>query len=393
MFLSSWRPYIASGAKLPETVYHLLLYGQSLSVGLYGYSPISKFQPFKNLTFEGGPISVTDDVFTGTKWLLESTLETPCSGAANYAAEQTGDRFFTSTAGKSGYIIDALKKGSAWYQWPLKNLQYGHSRVKQIGARYRMSAICWMQGTHDQIFADTTREDYKAALKQLRVDLQADSHSFTGDNHTIPLFTYQLSVGPTEGEEEITLAQLDASEEDNNIYMVTPMYPFPTYDWVHLTNMYYYLLGQYFGRAVKKVIFDQQDWIPLQPSSITVSGLDITATFDVPNTPLVLDTDIVPTTADYGFSVFDDGGQKTISDVQLQSTNQIKITVTTALGSNPKLRYALDYLGDGMSLGGSYGGGSGNLRDSSPDVWNYGRVFDPVPMYNWCVHFDKPITT
>jgi hypothetical protein len=71
--------------------------------------------------------------------------------------------------------------------------------------------------------------------------------------------------------------------------------------------------------------------------------------------------------------------------VQVTGSDTVAITLAaTPTGANKRLRYA--YTGVPGNAAGPTSGPRGNLRDSDATPSLYGN-----PLYNWCVHFDKPV--
>jgi hypothetical protein len=120
---------------------------------------------------------------------------------------------------------------------------------------------------------------------------------------------------------------------------------------------------------------------------ILIAGNFIYVQFSVPKPPIVFDTDIVSARNNYGFEYFDDSSSAKITNVQIDNQETIKITLDKIpTGSNQRLRYA--FTGDPNSPLGTHSSGSpaGNVRDSDNSQSLYGNK-----LYNWLVHFDKPI--
>lgn len=94
----------------------------------------------------------------------------------------------------------------------------------------------------------------------------------------------------------------------------------------------------------------------------------------------------------YGFEYWDyDGGgvpwrcATEIVSAEIISTNQVRLRLSRVpTSSNKRLRYA--YTATETALAGPTTGRRGSLRDSDPTPSLYGRT-----LYNWCVHFDKPV--
>lgn len=364
---------------------HILHYGQSLCLGVYAGGNVWTYQPAYNRMFSGGPEAVTDASMTGTDWLhTHGNEEAPCAAMGAWVSEHASGDHFYSTCGHEAYHLSNLKKGSAWYAWAKKNITNAADRFAEEDRDYTLEAIAWMQGFQDQCVYLTGREYYRSTLIQLREDLEAEAETKTGDPHTVPMLIYQTSCGHSEGNHDTSLAQLDASQDDANIHMVGPNYFYPRgADGIHLTPLSYALMGCYYGRA-----YCNLPWTPLEPTAADVSGQVVTVDFDVPVSPLVLDTVTLPEATDKGFSLYDDGGQKTITGVALNGQTSVDVTFSGTLGSNPVLQYGFDYLPEDWNLGGNYGGAIGNLRDSSTDEMIISREDPGTPMYNWCCHFE-----
>lgn len=383
--IGTWQPQ-------PKKHYrHILWYGQSLSVGAMSGPVVSTWQPGLNRTFINGPIAFDDpDDFTDTQWLYEILEETCASGHSAYTVEQDRYRYlFESAAGRSGWLISWLSKGQPWYEQMMKpQLVNAPSLVTGEGNDYSLDAIMFLHGYSDQVTYSTEREFYKTKLKQLRVDMEADSHALTGNSNTVPMYIYHMSCGLSTNQRDVTLAQWDAYHEDDNIFMVTPTFPFPRTDFAHLTATGYRWMGYYFGRAHYQTSVLNQPWRPLEPEYISGQGNKVDIQFHVPEPPLVWDTSQVPETTDLGFAVEDDGGQKTISDIETIGAYIVRLTLSETLDTNPRVRCGMDYCS--TDLGAGDGGGTHNLRDSSADVMALGQ--DVYHMYNWAVHFDEPIS-
>lgn len=377
---------------------HFLFSGQSLSVGAQGVPVLSTTQPYDNKTFEGGPRSSSNllNAFIDLVEVEDGTLgETCCSGAANYVIElaggDPGHDMISSTVGHGGYKIRQLNKGSVWYQLLIDHVQAGTGLSAAEGKTYSVRALGWLQGEADQSGGAKPRLEYKNDLIRYQADVDHDVKSMTGQIEDVPLITYQLSCYVAQGGDfrNVTLAQLDACEESDQVTICSPTYPFPYGgDLVHMTNIGYLWISHYFGKVYHEVVVERKEWIPLSMKSVKVQngpqGDAVFVEFHVAHPPLVLDTSSLTAAKDYGFAIEDDGGALTINSVEVVEPAKVRILVDRPLLANPRVRYALDYLGAGMNLN---NGASGNLRDSD------GRSFvldsKRYSLYNWCVAFDK----
>jgi hypothetical protein len=182
---------------------------------------------------------------------------------------------------------------------------------------------------------------------------------------------------------------LEESERNpTKTILVGPKYflPYSLPGGLHLNNLGYRWLGEYYGKVYRKVVVEGLPWTPLKPHQIVRTDAVITVTFDVPVPPLVLDTNLVSDPGNYGFEYFDDSdAPPTIAVVQILDEITVQITLSSVpTGSNARLRYA--YTAIAGNAGGPTTGPRGNLHDSDSEVSP-----NCDPLYNWCVHFDKPI--
>ncbi len=362
----------------PAGYNHILFYGQSLSVGAAAGAVLSTAQPYSNVTFNGGPRAWDGSAydFNAFKPLVEDAVapapdggtnraETPCSGAANYASSllaQAGIApaehiILASTGGWGGATIASLSKPGTRYS----NLIAHVTGAQALDTDHAVHALCWMQGEND-IISETSFATYRAALAQLQADIEDDVQSETGQTHPVYCLTYQVSYG-ARAHSDVALAQLDLAQKSDRFSLVTPTYHLPhAGDNVHLTAVGYKWAGAYFGRAYAEIVQGRKPrW--LNPISATRRGTEIRVRFQVPSLPLVLDTTALAATTDHGFRVTDGGSPAAISSITT-SGSDVVITLSSAPSAAVVVRYALDYIGAGLTI---TNGGSGNLRDSTPD--------------------------
>lgn len=366
-------------------VNHILLYGQSLSIGSYG-GPISLTQPYQNLTFNNGPLK--SGSAASTVPLIEMTNETSCSSVANYASrsmllnnqiQPNKHVIFASTAGIGGAPISLLTKGAMGFD---KVVDHVTSARNLVGSDYKVQALCWIQGESDAHSNTVTPYlTYKTKLAQLQVDVTESAKAITGQDDEVLFITYQLS-SYTRTWKDVALAQLHLVQENDKFSLSTPMYHMPYYDGIHLTGVGYKWLGAYFGRAYKQRVVDNRKPDFLNPKIAYINGSVITINFDVPTLPLVLDTTTLAATTDHGFKILEDSAAVPISQIETVG-NTVKITVNKVLTGNVAVRYALDYMGTGLTMG---SGASGNLRDSTDETVVIQGV--SKPLYHICPHFE-----
>ena len=88
-----------------------------------------------------------------------------------------------------------------------------------------------------------------------------------------------------------------------------------------------------------------------------------------------------------GSNVAGNTGTLTLSNIIVINSDSVQITLNRALGANPIVRYALDYLGTGCQF---TSGASGNLCDS--DLSTVTINSSVKPMFNVCPHFKLTIS-
>ncbi|MBP4648578.1 hypothetical protein ITE99_04220 [Acinetobacter baumannii] len=386
---------------VPAERNHIVGYGQSLKTGATATVILSILQPYFNVTFGTGPRM--DSAATSVIPLVEqfnnpssdgysNRGETCCSGAANYASrammlengiDPKDHVIFASTAAHGGYRIDQLKKGSEWYSFLIKHI----TEAKRLSGdkTYKTQVIDWGQGENDAIYTvRTPYAVYKSELAQLQLDVSSDIKEITGQSETAPFITYQMSYAARTWP-DIAKAQLDLVRESPYFMLSTPMYHMPyAEDSIHLTNVGYKWLGAYVGRAYKQYMIDGRKSDFINPKVAQLVGDEIHIHFDVLKAPLVLDTATLAATTDNGFKVLVNDTAATISGISAENDKVIiKLSSPPATGASVIVRYALDYLGAGLSID---GGASGNLRDSTTDSIEIAGV--ERPLYHVCPHFE-----
>ena len=347
---------------------HFLFYGQSLSVGATGQSALSTTQPYSNITFTGGVKStksggtgwnaglggfkpLVEDNLTGDYEIDQQRGETPCSSTAKYATElraiengKTTDShvILASTAGHGGYTIGQLRKASTdvthdstntvvsptnWYGVFLDQIQQAKVISDGQGKTYGVPVVCWLQGEANRTTAKAT---YISDLIGLKNEMFADIDATTSTTDKHYFLTYQTPYGAALSDSQVQLAQLEASQTDSDIILVSPCYHLPSNDGTHLTNVGYAWFGYYVGRAYKQILDGKRPkWI--NPISATARTTTLTVKFDVPVSPLRFDAITLPSTTDKGFKVVDDTGTLTLSDIKVVNSDNVQITLNRAL--------------------------------------------------------------
>jgi hypothetical protein len=367
---------------------HILLSGQSLSIGYGGTPVLSTTQPYSNKTLAGSTQLGT--TFTP---LVESNRETVASAMANNITSLSGGTYQSAVTvhGVGNTAYSGLKKGTTPYANGMTQVtNVFNAAASELSKTDRVVGVAIIHGEADhQQF--TTAAEYESYLVEWQHDYETDSKAITGQVDIVPLFTDQMAsfTGYNAATSVIPGAQLAAAENNpGKIVLVGPKYFLNYSDYAHLNNTSYRWLGGYYGKVMKKVLIDKEAWRPLTPDSVLRSGKIIYAKFHVPAGQLALDTTLVSPRTNYGFEYSDSTSSATISSVEILNTDTVKITLSNVpTGYSQKLGYA--HTGTAGSLPGAQVAGSaaGNLRDTDTATSLAGDT-----LYNWAVNFENPIS-
>jgi len=363
--------------------------GQSLAEGGVGNDPVSGLLPYPNIIkmLNGGPVGLTTSVIgPSIQTLAEKARVTIASSymrkILNTISSISDNVYFHGQAW-GGQNYQSLKKGgtSGVYEKIIAQAQ----TISAQNVLYK--GISVIHGEQDGLDNNT---NYAVNLNEWKTDFNVDLKLASSQTDDIPMFLCQ--VGSSSGYNFIggitttgfptQLEQLKAHETYNNIYLVCPKYQLDYYDHSHITNNAQVLLGEYYAKALKKVI-DTTTYDPLSPSTIVGSGNQITISFFGRVGNLVFDTTNVIAATNQGFAYNDDSG-RTITNVQIIN-NQVVITLSGTIGANPVVGYAYNNGAGGAANQVAGLGARGNLRDSDTET----SSFTGQNLYNWCVIFKK----
>ena len=308
--------------------------------------------------------------------------------------------------GVGGQIIEHLSKGHSWGFY--NRIISAVTQIKAIADAE--GKTCGVVGflylgneyNYDSTKGGTTdRAEYRALLRKLIDDVIADTAAITGQTEPPLTVLYQTSGSWTRDSTNMSIgeAQLDICAEDANVMMASPAYAV-TDKGGHLDANGYRWLGMQFGKVLHRAIDRRQNWRPLQPLSVTLSGTFLRADFLVWSPPLQFRSCYVgssPTMyAAKGFRVTDDAGDVPVTRADIVADTVVDITLGRETTGDVYLWYA--------SQTGS--NGNGNLFDSDTTVAvaNYefhegtGQypesnipelVNRPYPLNNPCVAFRR----
>ncbi|MGR7256840.1 sialate O-acetylesterase [Klebsiella aerogenes] len=273
-------------------------------------------------------------------------------------------RFVLSSTGVNGRSIEQLSKGASpeLYQRPLQAVQQVKVLAEQSGVSYSIGAILWMQGEWNylQTNGSNDKDTYKRNLGKLYDDMIADmAEGIAGQKAPPALFMYQTGASFTRDNANLSIgmAQWEFCRENDNAYMVGPVYHYPDKGG-HLGPNGYRWFDMKVAQVMHLVLNEGQGWEPLGPVKIKIIGREIFVFYHVPSPPLTFRPsyikNVATTYVDKGFRVTDSAGAAAISSVDIVADTIIKITIARDLTTGAKLWYGDD----------SVHHGNGNVFDS-----------------------------
>ncbi|MDO9634279.1 MAG: T9SS type A sorting domain-containing protein [Paludibacter sp.] len=422
---------------------HLIIYGQSLSTGHQSWPPLSTTAVSGNYMIGTQVWSNFGNVFINQLNPLVANVasttaslaknranmiyaESPIVAAANHIQIKTNGQYqlIATSCGTGGKTIEELSKehyNPISYSHFSNAIHYASSITSDINC----PAIVWMQGEYNYtvptgnsgLTAGSRPTSDKATYKSLMLVLKENMQSDIMNKYNqtdVPLFiTYQAGVQYTRGTYlTIGMAQLEASNENQDVVCAGPVYPV-TDRGGHLDSNGYRWFGEILGKVFYRTKVLGEDFKPLQPIEIsrTSNPKEVKIRFLVPKLPLVIDEQLVNKVTSAGFELYLNGSKKIITGVRIEGDCVI-ITALTDLTGDIEIMYA-----------GTNNAGHGNLRDSDdyPAFYNYidldkknpdntyfyprdaaettlrptyeprdgdGIIYDkPYPLYNFCVAF------
>lgn len=380
-----------------------IVVGQSLAGGGSSGPSLSTTQPFENLM-------LTSNNALGP--LLTNSEEYPGLGLANQLSSMTpaNNRFRSIlnvyAIGNTPYYL--MKKGTQTFTNALNGIRAANSLINQtLNKSHKFAAIIEIHGENDHFSnGPSPTLPYQRNLEDWQRDYQTDASLITGQLNTVPLFSSQNanwqsysgnSTVSNPARPTISLGQLNAVlDNPDKMYMVGPRYILDYNDIFHPTNYSYRRLGEYYGKAVKKVLVDKEPFLPLYPLSALQDGNIITVNFHVPVPPLQWDTVGVLARENYGFEFLENPQTATITNVALGSngTSVIITLSNTPTGDSKQLAYAARGVYGAIGRMNANAPG-GNLTDSDTTPAFHQDSNVPANMgnvlKNWCVTFMTPV--
>lgn len=372
---------------------HLIIYGQSLSTAHQSWPPLSTDNVAGNYMIGSqvwinygntvytklNPLIANIAASTSSRVKARSSLilaENPITGATNHIQMKTNGqyKFIATSCGSGGLSIEQLSKefySPTYYTNFTNTITY----ASNLSSSIHCPAIFWMQGEYNYTtptgctgltagsVPTTDKNTYKSLLVKLKNNMQNDIVAKYKQTDKPLFITYQVGGQYSRGKEiTIGMAQVEASNENQDIVCAGPIYPV-TDRGGHLDPNGYRWYGEILGKVYYRTKILGEHFKPLQPMEITRTDNSkvLKIKFYVPKLPLVLDELLIKKIKDYGFEVYDNNVKKTIQSVTI-ADDCVLITTTTDLAGALEVIYA-----------GTNNYGDGNLRDSDdePAYYNY----------------------
>lgn len=373
-----------------KTILCIPVYGQSLALG----EEAERITDFDSLAAYAGGRIVTenldhrfgyfenDELKKFAKKLIgyqKRAFELSVYNMAKVLADSTGSDTLICIfpGGQGATAIANLSKGTEPYQKFIKDIKSVYEKATENGWEFFIPAICWMQGESDIVdYPDT---DYKQMLQQIRNDMNADISNITQRSENIPFICYQAN-SLTRAEQfkaqdykcrETYVPQtfVELLRDDSCFWASGPTYPYTCVnEKIHIDAIGQQSIGVLAAKSVLGILQGKERFRGLIPVSVTSQNTSVTIHFNIPSSPLSIDTIQVTKAEYYGFSVINKQNQNIAQSIVVGGDSVI-INCTEA-PIDCRIRYAVN--GDYMKSGNLHGP-RGNLRDATN---------------HWCYQFD-----
>jgi hypothetical protein len=288
---------------------------------------------------------------TGVNSNSQYNCESPTEGFVNsvkhyydqLSKADTGVKFAATSCGVGGRSIEALSKNvpngdGKWYAHFYKTLQKSKEAATRMNKRISCPAILWMQGEYNYTAdrnqgwepntpATNDKNRYREYLSKMAADMRQDIATIYGQQKAPVFITYQCGAQYTRGAGlSIGMAQLELANARPDIIMAGPVYPV-TDRGGHLCPNGSRWYGEMMAKVYYKTVLLGQKWIPLQPKKIVKGAGYIDIAYYVPVPPLIQDTLTLQKTAQYGFTVQQQGADVSITSVTITSPTTVRLQV------------------------------------------------------------------
>jgi hypothetical protein len=396
----------ASEKDKDRTFIHFIMNGQSLSTGHQSY-PVISTEHFKGNYMLGNQVWINygntgelkfeplvgtvSEAFAHEKHFKSrragTIAECPLLGAVNHLRlkQPKMPRILATSVGVSGASVEELSKESETrtaYKEFVTSLQSVARIAAQTDAKIICPAIFWMQGEFNydpnpekglraNVPNTTEKREYKKLLVNIKNNMQKDIQRQYGQTDKPVFITYQTGAQYMRDTLSISMAQLEAANEYDDIICAGPIYPM-TDRGGHLDSNGYRWFGEMLGKVYYQSQVQGKPFQPLQPTVIARETLptQIRIKYHVSVRPLVFDVNLVPKIKDYGFEIYlrdyRQENKQIIKQVEIDG-DDVVLTCEQPLVGDVIVVYAgtRSFIED-RPKGKDGLQGHGNLRDSDP---------------------------
>jgi len=386
--------YNTENTDIISDFWHLIIYGQSLAEGYQSYPSISSTAVPNNYMI-GNNVAINNSnqdfnqlapLFASPtpsdiernflkSWLDPARCENAVIGAANHIQQKLTEprSIIASSCATGGKTIEELSKHSQrspfyYHRDFLKTIESASGIAGRNNYKITCPAFFWMQGEQNYLSRQpglitatdntTDKAAYKDLMLTLKNDMQNDVMNVYQQTHKPLFITYQVGGKYIVGfEQNIAMAQLEASNEESDIVCAGPVYVMSDRNAGHLDANGYRWFGEMLGKVFYKTYIQGGNFTPLQPAKISKHDNNtLHIDYLVPVKPLVIDTLLVKRERNLGFVVKDNNVEKEIESITLDKNGETVI-----------LKCKEDLTGDiEIAYAGADVLGHGNLRDSDP---------------------------
>lgn len=348
-------------------VLHVIIYGQSLSIGQYG-TPVLNTPTRNALMFNTGvrsysssPASLVPLRETVSGSNGETVASSLAYGFTDNVSDMAGRDLLFNAGGVGGITVEGLSKGTEPYRRLIAHLTWTASQMALQGRDYAADFMLWIQGEANMANG-TSADSYTGRVSTLRADVAADTAGMRDAGRDLVMLMYQTSshgyyVGTAENPPElIAQAQLDMALNNPLIDMWGPSYMgLPANHTIGQGNVHhnahgYRLMGLYAQKALRHRLRTRtadkpngEKYLPVHATRARKinSRTVITDVFTY-HPPLVIDDSYITELADgnHGVELHDETGRLDIVSVEIVAGTKIKIVSKTDIGNGAFVAFA-----------------------------------------------------
>ncbi|WP_273848719.1 hypothetical protein [Serratia liquefaciens] len=312
--------------------------------------------------------------------------------------------FIAAASGVGGRTAAQLSKGATpnLYQRNVDAMNIVKGIADTDGKTFQVGAFNDKQGEND--YPNTPKQEFKDIKNKYYDDLQGDRPA-NPDGRNTAIFITQTGASYTRDENHLSIgmAQLELSNERDDVFMIGGYYPYTNKVSGHLDSNGARNLGDKEAEIKYRVLVLGQDWKPMQPLQAVHHERDAIIALHAPVVPLQFAApyvgSVTQTWADKGLTAFDkvDGALSVIGIISVEraATSCVHVKLEREPVGNLVFRYADK----------NFHGGNGMICDSSnglsPVKYTYlpnsgmypeanipALVDKPYDRRNWCVAFE-----